>query len=116
MTQPETLGSLKEADLRNAIERAGGGRAVYDRMLAFRRASVRMETDYKELLEKYPGSWVAVGVNGLITHAEVSRNVDGSPAHREAVEFLVKETARMEMDNSEYVLEFLDPDPNTLIL
>ena len=116
MTQPETLGSFKEADLSDAIERAGGGRAVYDRMLAFQRASMRMEADYKDLLEKYPGSWVAVGADGLVTHLEVSKNLDGSPAHREAVEFLVKEMARMEMDSSEYVLEFLNPDPETWIL
>ena len=116
MSQPEVLGSLKEADLRDAIERAGGGRAIHDEMMAFRRASERMEKDHQELLEKYPGSWVAVGANGLITHVEVSKNPGGSPAHREAVEFLVKEMARMDISNSEYVLEFLDPDPKTLIL
>lgn len=116
LTQPETPGSLKEADLRDAIERAGGGRAVYDRMLAFQRASMRMDADHKDLLEKYPRSWVAVGADGLVTRLEVSTNPDGSPAHREAIEFLVKEMARMEMDSSAYVLEFLNPDPETWIL
>ena len=89
--------------LRETFDQLGGGTAVAGRTSAFRKANARLWEDHSVLMEKYLGQWVAVGADGLIDHSE-------------SAEDLVEVVEGRGFDASGYVLQFLDPDPPSLIL
>ena len=81
----------------------GGPNAWDDGMAEFYKAATRLWDEYDTLVEKYPDKWVAMGKDGVL-------EVYGSlkEAHSAA------ELARSH--GSQCVIEFLNSDPEPLIL
>ncbi len=86
-----------------SIEEDGGLAAVMDGMRRHQEISMRLAKEYNALLEKHPGSWVAMGETGLIAIALSFQEV-----------LAVVRTHGL--DTSEFAITFLDPDPVTMVL
>ncbi len=89
--------------LLKSIEEDGGLAAVMAGLRRHQEICMRLSKEYNALLEKHPGSWVAMGESGLIamglTFEEVLAVVR---AHG--------------LDTSEFAITFLDPDPVAMVL
>ncbi len=105
MTDPDE--SLKkptaEEFLRTVVEELGGPNAWDDGMAEFYKASTRLQDEYDALMEKYPDKWVAVGKDGVLAVCDSLKE-----AHSAA------DLARSH--GSQCVIEFLNSDPEPLIL
>ena len=92
-----------EEFLRKAVEELGGPTVWDDGMAEFYKAATRLWDEYDALMEKYPDKWVAVGKDGVLAVCDSLKE-----AHSAA------ELARSH--GSQCVIEFLNSDPEPLVL
>ena len=97
---PRQLSKEEEEAL---IERLGGAEALKKSFADAREVSNRFREDWKVLIEQYPNKWVIVGKGGLIAAVD-------SP--EEARDFAKKN----DLESSQFMIQYLDPDPLKLIL
>ena len=89
--------------LMQGIEEDGGLAAVMDRLRRHQEICMRLSKEYNSLLEKHPGSWVAMGESGIITMGPSFEEVLGV-------------VRTHDLDTSEFAITFLDPDPVAMVL
>ncbi|MCY4652387.1 MAG: DUF5678 domain-containing protein [Dehalococcoidia bacterium] len=85
------------------IEETGGVGALIDGLAEFHELHARMNRQCPHLVEKYPGKWVAVGMNGVLAVED---------SEEKALQAAVNRGVR----SSDFLVEFMDTDPPTLIL
>ena len=78
---------------------------------AFGNAHRRFDADRQKLLKGIPEHWVAMGPDGMITHMPVMRRPDGSPDHQGTIKAIISRVKKIEGDDAEYHLGYLDPHP-----
>jgi len=69
----------------------------------FRKAVKRLWSERDALTEKYPNRWVSMGKDGVVSIGD-------------SIEEVVSATGTMGISTADVVVEYLDPDPETLIL
>ena len=105
MTDPdEGLKKLMDEDYAKEVILGDGGIEVFlKEMKEFHDAVTRLWDEYDTLMEKYPDKWVVMGKDGVLAVCDSRKEV-----------FSAIEPARTRGDA--YVVEFLDTDPEPLVL
>ena len=85
------------------IEGMGGVSALIDDLDEFHELRARMSEEHCRLIEKYPGKWVAMGKDGVLAVGESKGEV-------------FDEIETRGIRRSAAVVEFVDTDPDILIL
>ena len=85
------------------IEDMGGVGALIEDLAEFHELHARMNRQRPALVEKYPGKWVAVGMNGVL-------------AVEDSEEKALQAVENRDVRGSDVLVEFMDPDPPVLIL
>ena len=85
------------------LDHLGGVEALREGADEFQQAVTRMWTERGSLVEKHPNKWVAMSENGVVSIGDSIEEV-----------LLVVEDRNI--SSSEVVVEYLDPNPETLIL
>ena len=105
MTDPD--GGLKklmdEEYAREVILGDGGVEAFLKEMEEFHDTVTRLWDEYDALMEKHPDKWVVMGKDGVLAVCY---------SHKEALSTVKPIRAR----GDAYVIEFLDTDPESLVL
>ena len=81
----------------------GGVEALRDDPNDFRKAVNRLWIERDALIEKYPNRWVSMGKDGVVSIGD-------------SIEEVVSATETRGISTADVVVEYLDPDPETLIL
>ncbi len=97
---PRQLSKEEEEAL---IERLGGIEALKKSFADFREVTNRFDQDRKVLIKQHPNKWAIVGKDGLIVAVDTLE---------EARAFARKGDLR----TSQFMIQYLDPDPPKLIL
>ena len=95
--------SLSEEEKEELIERLGGAEALKKSFADAREVSTRFRQDWKVLIEQYPNKWVIVGKDGLIAAVD-------SPEEARDI------ARKNDLESSQFMIQYLDPDPPKLIL
>ena len=69
----------------------------------FRKAVKRLWSERDALIEKHPNRWVSMGKDGVVSIGD-------------SIEEVVSATETKGISTTDVVVEYLDPDPETLIL
>ena len=81
----------------------GDTREVGDALQAFRKTAMLLSSRYSQLIERYPGQWIAM-------HSGEVR------AHGDSLEYVLREIDEKGLSRDETVVRFMQKDPQTLIL
>ena len=81
----------------------GGVEALRDDPNDFRKAVNRLWIERDALIEKHPNRWVSMGKDGVVSIGD-------------SIEEVVLATETKGISTTDVVVEYLDPDPETLIL
>ena len=81
----------------------GGVEALRDDPNDFRKAVNRLWIERDALIEKHPNRWVSMGKDGVVSIGD-------------SIEEVVSATDTKGISTADVVVEYLDPDPETLIL
>ena len=81
----------------------GGMEALRDDPNDFRKAVRRLWIERDALIEKHPNTWVSMGKDGVVSIGD-------------SIEEVVSATETKGISTADVVVEYLDPDPDTLIL
>lgn len=85
------------------IEAEGGFDTLRDRMAEFHNAAARMRRERPTLMNDHPNNWVAMGPDGVLA---IGHSFDS----------VLEELDSRGESESEFVIDFLDTAPPTLIL
>ena len=105
MTDPdEGLKQLMDEDYAREVILGDGGVEVFLReMQEFHDTVTRLWDEYDTLMEKYPDRWVVMGIDGVLAVCDSRKEV-----------FSAVDPIRARGDA--FIVEFLDTDPEPLIL
>ena len=95
--------SLSAEEKAELIERLGGAEAVKKSFADFQEVTDRFRQDEKALIEQYPNKWAIVGKDGLIAAVD-TREEAGAFARKNGLK------------TSQFMIQYLNPDPPALIL
>lgn len=85
------------------LAQLGGTQALRDDPNDFRKAVKRLWSERDALIEKHPNRWVSMGKDGVVSIGD-------------SIEEVVSTTETKGISTTDVVVEYLDPDPETLIL
>ena len=85
------------------IAELGGVEALRDEPNDFRKAVNHLWDEHDLLVEQHPHKWVSVGKDGVV-------------AVGDSIEEVVAATEESNVNTSDVVVEYLNPEPETLIL
>lgn len=81
----------------------GDTREVGDALQAFRKTAMFLSSQYPQLIERYPGQWIAMHSNEV-------------RAHGDSLESVLRKIDEKGLSRDETVVRFMQKDPQTLIL
>lgn len=81
----------------------GGAEALRDDSNDFRKAVNRLWTEREPLTESHPNKWVSMGKDGVVSIGD-------------SIEEVVSNTEAKGVSTADVIVEYLDPNPETLIL
>ena len=81
----------------------GGAEALRDDPNDFRKAVSRLWIERELLIEKHPERWVSMGKDGVVSIGD-------------SIEEVVSATEAKGVSTADVIVEYLDPNPETLIL
>ena len=85
------------------LAQLGGSQALRDDPNDFRKAVKRLWNERDALVEKHPNRWVAMGKDGVVSIGD-------------SIEEVVSATETKGVNTADVIVEYLDPDPEPLIL
>ena len=85
------------------LAQLGGVETLRDDPNDFRKSVNRLWTERESLIEKYPDRWVSMGKDGVISIGD-------------SIEEVVAATEAKGVSTADVIVEYLDPEPETLIL
>ena len=94
---------LSEDQLGDLLAHLGGTEALRDDPNDFRKAVNRLWIEHALLIENHPERWVSVGKDGVVSIGD-------------SIEEVVLATEAKGVDTADVTVEYLDPNPGTLIL
>ena len=105
MTDPdEGLKQLMDEDYAREVILGDGGVEVFlKEMQEFHDAVTRLWDEYDALMEKYPDKWVAMGKDGIIAVSDSRKEVFSA-------------IAPVRARGDAFIVEFLDTNPESLVL
>ena len=92
-----------EEDFKELLASLGGVRALRDDPDDFHKAVNRLWSERGSLTEKHPNKWVSMGKDGVVSVGD-------------SIEEVVAATEIKGVSTADVVVEYLDPNPETLIL
>ena len=92
-----------EKDFRELLAQLGGAKALRDDPNDFRKAVNRLWAERELLTEKYPNKWVSMGKDGVVSVGD-------------SIEKVVAATEIKGISTADVIVEYLDPEPERLIL
>ena len=95
--------SLGKDYFEELIAQLGGVQALRDDPNDFRKAVNRLWDEQDSLVEQYPHKWVSMGKDGVV-------------AIGDSIEEVVAATEESNVSTADVIVEYLDPEPETLIL
>ena len=99
----KSSGRPSEDELEELLAHLGGVEALRDDPNDFRKAVNRLRTERDLLTEKHPERWVSMGK-------------DGGMSIGDSIEEVVTATEAKGVNTSDVIVEYLDPNPERLIL
>ena len=99
----KSSGRPSEDELEELLAHLGGAEALRDDPNDFRKAVHRLWTERDLLIEKHPDRWVSMGKDGVVSIGN-------------SIEEVVAATEAEGVSTADVVVEFLNPDPDRLIL
>lgn len=99
-TQPDRP---SEYDFEELLAQLGGVEALRDDPNDFRKAVSRLWNERDSLIEKHPEKWVSMGKDGVVSVGD-------------SIEEVVAATEAKGVSTADVVVEYLDPEPERLIL
>lgn len=85
------------------IEKMGEARKTHEGLRAFARRVAHMENQRKQLTQKYPDKWVAMAEFDIVAVAD-------------SLDEILSELDRKKVSRSDAVVEFLNTQPQTMVL
>ena len=85
------------------LAQLGGIEVLRDDPNDFRKAVKRLWTERESLTESHPNKWVSMGKNGVVSIGD-------------SIEEVVAATEAKGVSTADVTVEYLDPEPETLIL
>ena len=101
LTKPSDRPS--EDYFKEMLAELGGVEALRDDPNDFRKAVNRLWAERDVLIEKHPERWVSMGKDGVVSIGE-------------SIEEVVSATEAKGVSTADVIVEYLDPNPETLIL
>ena len=101
LTKPSD--SLGKDYFEELIAQLGGVQALRDDPNDFRKAVNRLWDEQDSLVEQYPHKWISMGKDGVV-------------AVGDSIEEVVAATEKSNVSTADVIVEYLDPEPETLIL
>ena len=96
-------GRPSEDELEELLAHLGGAEALRDDPNDFRKAVNRLWTERDLLTEKHPERWVSMGKDGVVSIGD-------------SIEEVVTAAEAKGVNNADVIVEYLDPNPERLIL
>ena len=90
-------------DFNDLLAHLGGAEALRDDPNDFRKAVNRLWTERESLIETHPERWVSMGKDGVVSIGD-------------SIEQVVSATEEKGVNTADVIVEYLDPNPETLIL
>ena len=90
-------------DFEQMLAQLGGAQALRDDPNDFRKAVERLWNERDSLIELHPNKWVSMGKDGVVSIGD-------------SIEEVVSTTEAKGVSTADVIVEFLDPEPETLIL
>ena len=81
----------------------GGAESLRDDPNDFRKAVNRLRTEREVLIEQHPERWVSMGKDGVVSIGD-------------SIEEVVSATEAKGVSTADVIVEYLDPNPETLML
>ena len=94
---------LSEDDFEELLAHLGGAEALRDDPNDFRKAVSRLWTERESLTENHPERWVSMGKDGVVSIGD-------------SIEEVVAATEAKGVSTADVIVEYLDPNPETLTL
>ena len=95
--------SLSADDFEEMLAQLGGAQALRDDPNDFRKAVGRLWEERDSLIERHPHKWVSMNKDGVVSIGET-------------IEEVVSATEAKGVSTADVIVEFLDPEPEALIL
>ena len=92
-----------EDDFEEMLAQLGGVQALRDDPNDFRKAVNRLWGERGSLIEKHPNRWVSMGKDGVVSVGD-------------SIEEVVSATEAKGVSTADVIVEYLDPNPEMLIL
>ena len=92
-----------EDNFDNLFAHLGGAEALRDDPNDFRKAVKRLWIERELLIENHPERWVSMGKDGVVSIGD-------------SIEEVVSATEAKGVSTADVIVEYLDPNPETLIL
>ena len=99
----KSSGSLDKDYFEEMIAQLGGVQALRDDPNNFRKAVTRLWNEEDSLVEQHPHKWVSMGKDGVV-------------AIGDSIEEVIAATEENNVSTADVIVEYLDPEPETLIL
>ena len=99
----KSSGRPSEDELEELLAHLGGAEALRDDPNDFRKAVHPLWTKRDLLVEKHPERWVSIGKDGVVSIGD-------------SIEEIVTATEAKGVNTADTIVEYLDPNPETLIL
>ena len=93
----------REDDFEELITQLGGIETLQDDPNDFRKAVNRLWDERDLLIDKHPNKWISMSKDGVVSIGD-------------SIEEVVSATETKGVNTSDVVVEYLDPNPETLIL
>ena len=90
-------------DFEEMLAQLGGAQALREDPNDFRKAVERLWDERDSLIELHPNKWVSMGKDGVVSIGE-------------SIEGVVSTTEAKGVSTADVIVEFLDPEPEALIL
>ena len=92
-----------EDEFEELLAQLGGAKALRDDPNDFRKAVGRLWSERDSLIEEHPERWVSMGKDGVVSVGD-------------SIEEVVAATEAQGISTADVVVEYLDPEPERLIL
>lgn len=115
MSEEKTTQPLTKDDFRQAVDQAGGPRAVLAAFDGMRLANDQLDKDYSHILEQYSRHWIAMGPDGMIANVPVPED-SSEEDEEQALERLFELIDESGNARNGCLVRYIDPEGGALIL
>ncbi|MDE2780532.1 MAG: hypothetical protein OXI91_12790 [Chloroflexota bacterium] len=115
MNQEKNTRVLTHDDFKQAVDRAGGPKAIRAGLKSLRLAQAHLEKEQSRILEQYSRHWIAVGPEGLVANVPLPENPSEEDQEK-AINRLFEMIDESGSDRAGCLIQYIDSGEEVLIL